>query len=96
MLAKKIKAKGYGAITGSLIANALGLAVASYLSTGSAKLALKTLSGASVPIIPIAVGMAAKTPLKNTIIYSAGSFSLIALGYALYQKNKNKLNGSQS
>lgn len=89
MIASKIKAKGYGAITGALIANALGLGIASYVSSKDPKLALRTLGGASVPIIPIALGMAAKTPLKQTVIYSAGTFSLLALGYGIYKKNKH-------
>jgi hypothetical protein len=80
-IAKLVGVKGYGAIVGAAVGNAISDGVAGYAE--SPKAALGVTLGALLPVVPLAIAMGMKKPLKgNTHKAVLGaSIGLLALAF---------------
>ena len=73
-IAKKVGVKGYGAMVGALVGNAISDGMAALPEGGQAAAGVTT--GALAPLAPVAVAMAMKKPMKGKTAWAVGLSSL--------------------
>ena len=88
MVSSKIKASGYAAITGAILANSLRLGVSSYIASGDRKISGKAVLGGLIPLAPLAVGIAFKRPMRTTVAYTSGIAALGFIAFAMHKKKQ--------
>jgi len=89
-LSSRFKAAGYGSLVGAVLANALRYTVATSASAGI-KAGAMGMVGASLPLLPIALTMLTKRPLKKSNIYIIGGWSALVSGSILINHLRKKL-----
>ena len=87
-LAKKIKARGYGAIMGSLSAIGIYYSASKMLSSGYLEGA-KAAGGFVIPMIPLFVSLYQKKPLDRTTSLIAAGVGALGSGYVIVSNLSN-------
>ncbi len=85
-LAERLGAKGYGAILGAAIGNAVSDGLAGLAESKEA--AVGSFLGAMLPVGVLAVPLALKLPLKGPVKYVVGGISLGLVLYSIASRRK--------